>query len=121
MSTQGFTYDDDAAVHFIVSRTGLSETVVSTILIARDRHQLGLGIWKPTEPEEIEEQQALRAAYPVYFPPHHIAKRYEDTGLQNAFKVETTGEEPRIVESVMTADLEYMKKLGIIIPFNGEI
>jgi len=121
MANQGFTYDHDTAVHFIATRTGLSETVVSTILIARNRHQLGLGIWSPGEPEEVEEQRALRAAYPVYFPPHHIAKRYEDTGLQNAFIVETTGEEPGIVKSVMAADLEYMTKLGIITPFNGEI
>ncbi len=121
MATRGFTYDHDTAVHFIVTRTGLPETVVSTILIARDRHQLGLGIWKPKEPEEIEEQQALRAAYPVYFPPHHITKRYEDTGLQNAFIVETTSEEPGVVESVMAADLEYMRKIGIVEPVNNNV
>jgi hypothetical protein len=121
MATQGFTYDHDTAVHFIATRTGLPETVVSTILIARDRHQLGLGIWKPTEPDEIEEQRVLRATYPVYFPPHHIAKRYEDTGLQYAFIVETTGEESGIVESAMAADLEYMMKIGIISTVNSEI
>ncbi len=121
MASQGFTYDYDTAVHYIVTRTGLPEAVVSTILIARDRHQLGLAIWKPTESDEIEEQQALRAAYPDLFPGGHIAARYEHTGLQNTFIAKTTGQEPEVVEAVMDADLEYMQKLGIVVPVNFEI
>jgi hypothetical protein len=124
--TAGLVYDHDTAVRFVVGETGLADSVVQMVLKARDRYNLGLGIWNPEEEAEKAEeqalqaiyeaekaeQQALRVTYPQFFPQEHIDQRY--AGHETAFIVETTKLDPALVGSVMDADHEYMRRIGIV-------
>jgi len=61
MATKGHVYDDDSAVHFVHTRTGIPESAVTAVLRGGDRYLAGLGIiaaddWPEDEPESIRAE-----------------------------------------------------------------
>lgn len=112
--TMGLIYDDDAAVHFGHAHTGLSETVVRTVLQAKDRYHLGLGILPAEAAEGDETPEAIRARHPDLFPARNIEARYLAIPLERTFVTRETSLSEDVVNAVLEADDAYMRKVGII-------
>ena len=113
--TIGLTYDDDAAVRFCATTTGLDESIVATVLRSKDLYLWGLGIL----PEDWGETLATtaageRAKWPELFPSEHVEARYVDQPLQRAFIVRDCGVNEETVRTILRADEEYMRRRGIV-------
>ena len=112
--TIGLIYDDEAAVHFAHKATGLDEATVAAILKARDRYQVGLGVYAAEVLEGVESPEQIRAAHPDLFFPLYMKRRYVDPVLEREYIVRELGIDEPSVRAVISADVEYMRKRGII-------
>lgn len=107
-------YDCDHAVAFICAETGLPESTVWTVLNSRDRYHLGMEILPAGGLEEMGSPAVIRAADPDLFPKSAMAQHLLDPALELEFVDRHCGEDRTRIESVLLADVEYMRKVGII-------
>jgi hypothetical protein len=119
--TMGLTYDDDAAAYFAHVRTGLGQGTVRCVLRSRDRYLLGLGILPRDAAEGTADRgghfdvpEPIRAAHPDLFPVLNMRRRYVDTRLEREYVMRDTGLDADTVCRVIGADIEYMRRHGIV-------
>lgn len=99
---------DPKNVEFVITATRLDETVVRTVLHARELYRVGLGI-APRSPAETTPEQ-LRKQHPSLFPLNMIHARYVSPGLERTFIMAETGIEDIVVRQVLAADREYQRR-----------
>ena len=109
----GLMYDDEAAVFFVGTATGLDESKVRAILRSRDRYHLGFGILPAEAAQEGETPEAIRAQHPALFRPDDMARRFVNESNERAYVVSGSGASVADVTAILGADQEYMQKQGI--------
>ncbi len=107
------TYDFREANRFARKATGIDEATCVKVLESRDRFYLGLEILPKDDLHGLTAAD-LRVAHPAFFDPKHILQRLVDPRIECAFIMMDTGLSGSLVSAIIDADLEYMRKQGII-------
>lgn len=103
-------YDCDDAVRFAHDATGIDEDTCAKVLQSRDRFHLGLGIYTDDELFGLTAAE-VRRRHPMFFNAGHIEERYVDRRVEHAYIVIESKIDAGIVQSVLDADEEYMRKV----------
>jgi hypothetical protein len=111
--TSGLIYDDEAAVRFVRTATGLDEDTIRAVLRSRTRYGLGLGTLPP-EVADDETPEQVRAAQPDLFPASHLTEHLVDTTLEREYIMRDSDIAEPLIRAVLNADHEYMRGRGLV-------
>lgn len=110
----GVVYDGETAIDFAHEMTGIDRDVCRSVILSRGRYELGMGIVADDVEYFETTAEELRKKYPQFFKPKHLKERYVAEELERGFIAAETGVDPKTVAAVLDADLEYMRRLGLL-------